>query len=248
MTHLSEEQLILHHYGESEEPREVADHLEACADCRDRYTRLQRTLGEADRLEVPWRGADYGEEVWKRLQPRLPEAPPRPKGWARRLVPIAAVAASLVVAFLLGRLSRDGELQPPRPIAGEARERILLVALGNHLEKSQMVLLELVNAPPGHTLNVDEQRQWAERLVPANRLYRQTAAATGETGVADVLADLERVLLEIAHGPASLSRDELAAFRERIESQGLLLKVKVIGSRTREGRGGVPLQPGTTTS
>ena len=29
MTHLGEEQLILHHYGESEQPQEVVDHLDA---------------------------------------------------------------------------------------------------------------------------------------------------------------------------------------------------------------------------
>jgi len=248
MTHLSEEQLVLHHYGESEQPQEVADHLEACADCQSRYASLQRSLAEADRLDVPWRGADYGEEVWRRLQSRLPVATVRPSRWARRLVPIAAVAASLVVAFLLGQLSRDGEVEPPRPIAGEARERILLVALGSHLERTQMVLLELVNAPSGRGLDVGEQRQSAERLVPANRLYRQTAAANGETGVADVLADLERVLLSIAHGPANLSQDELDTLRERIESRGLLLKVRVIGSRTPEHEGGTPLRPGTTAS
>ena len=41
----------------------------------------------------------------------------------------------------------------------------------------------------------------AEQLVAANRLYRQTAASTGDAAIASVLDDLERVLVDIAASP-----------------------------------------------
>ena len=61
---------------------------------------------------------------------------------------MAAVAAMLVVAFLAGRFTR-----PPNPparivaITADGRQRVLLMALGDHLERSEMVLTELANVP-----------------------------------------------------------------------------------------------------
>jgi hypothetical protein len=96
-----------------------------------------------------------------------------------------------------------------------------------------MVLLEVVNAPAGRPDIAASQRS-AEELAAANRLYRQAAARAGEPAVASVLEDLERVLIEIAHSPSPASSAEVARLQERIESKGLLLKVRVIGSHVRE--------------
>ena len=149
----------------------------------------------------------------------------------RRLLWSGALAASLVAAFLLGRYL-------PRPAAegtsAPVRERILLVAVGDHLERSQVVLLELLNADPQAPLDVTAERRSAEDLVSANRLYRQAAVRSGDAGVAQVLEELERVLVEVANGPSELGPADLAALRRRIESQGVLFRVRVIGSRIRE--------------
>jgi len=113
------------------------------------------------------------------------------------------------------------------------RERILLVAVGDHLERSQAVLLELVNARPGEPLNVESERERAGDLVAENRLYRQTALRTGDTRVASVLDELEPVLIELAHGPDRLSPEEVENLRQRIEGDGILFKVRVVGSTVR---------------
>ena len=34
MNHLSEEQIVLHYYGDAEEPSEIERHLAACPECR----------------------------------------------------------------------------------------------------------------------------------------------------------------------------------------------------------------------
>jgi hypothetical protein len=56
----------------------------------------------------------------------------------------------------------------------------------------------------------------------------------GQAGVASVLDDLERVLLEIARSPSSLPSAEFESIRERIENQGLQFRIRVLGSRVRE--------------
>jgi hypothetical protein len=169
--------------------------------------------------------------VWWRLRPKL-----RPRASAlRRLYPFAAIAASLVLAFVLGRVTRERELRIAQPINEPARERILLVAVSEHLERSQMVLVELQNAGgSADSVDISAERQWAEELVPANRLYRQAALRAGEPGVASVLDELERVLVEIAMSPDRLATPGLEQIKQRIESQGLLFKVRVIGSQVRE--------------
>jgi hypothetical protein len=97
-----------------------------------------------------------------------------------------------------------------------------------------MVLLEVLNAPAGEGADLAAPQRSAEELVGANRLYRQAAARAGEPAVASVLDDLERVLVEIANGPSTASSAEIGRLRQRIESKGLLLKVRVIGSHVRE--------------
>ena len=97
-----------------------------------------------------------------------------------------------------------------------------------------MVLVELANTRPDGRVNIASERSRAEELVNANRLYRQTAENVGDRAVASVLEDLERVLQEIAHSPSDLSSAELAALQKRIESKGILFKVRIIGSQVRE--------------
>ena len=112
--------------------------------------------------------------------------------------------------------------------------RILLVAVGDHLERSQMVLVELANAPRQGTVDISGERLLAEELLGANRLYRQAAATTGDSGMADVLDELERMLVEIAHSPDQASPKELEAIRSRLEAQGILFKIRAFGTQVRE--------------
>jgi hypothetical protein len=111
---------------------------------------------------------------------------------------------------------------------------VLIVAVGDHLERSQMVLVELMNTPAAATVNITGEQARAEDLVATNRLFRQTAAYAGDAALDDVLDDLERVLMEIVNGPAEVTADELNALRARIESRGILFRVRVLSSEIRE--------------
>jgi hypothetical protein len=232
--HLSEEDLILRHYGETAGTQDAAMHLAECAECRARLDALAADLRAFGEDAVPERGDDYGAEVWARVEPRLEEK--RVLSFRRFLAP-AALAASLVLAFLVGRHSRGPEAQPtPAPLVREVvRERILLVAVGDHLDRSRLVLLELASAADAKgPVDITSEQQRAANLVANSRLYRQTAARAGEAKVASVLDDLERILVEVANGPSRLTPAELGEIRKRIEDGGLLFKVKILGSQVRQ--------------
>jgi hypothetical protein len=276
MNHLSEEQLVLYHFGDAGavEAGSIEEHLHACAACQADLDAIRRTLTAVDGLSIPARGDGYGAEVWARIRPSL-ETPPG--SWWKQVLPFFAprrlalaggVALLVVAAFVAGRFipadrgaatapgtSSTAHRASPGSIATTAattspgpasnpqqapadrelvRERILLVAVGDHLERSQIALIELVNSPTGPTVDISGERELARDLVTENRLYRQAALTTGEPGVASVLDDLERVLVEIANSPSTMTEAEFATVRRRIERQGIIFKVRVFGNSVRE--------------
>jgi hypothetical protein len=241
--HLTEDELVLHYYGEMSAPDEArtATHLGGCANCHDNYRRLQRILAAVDEtaFAVPELPANFERTVWARLEPNLR----RDREWfawfvlsPARVAWAAAVLVLVAGAFFAGRLFPQRGPDAPALAsvsAAQIRDRILLIDLGDHLDRSQMVLLELVNGDvDGGTFSSERNR--AEQLLAANRLYRQTASTSGDESIAQVLDDLELLLVDLAATPAKISADDLTELRRRIESKGLLFKVRVLSSEVRE--------------
>jgi hypothetical protein len=219
MNHLSDDQLTLLQYGE-----ELADaHLDECAECRERYDSLRRVLGLVE-MPTPECGAEYGAEVWNRIERQIEKKRSR----RRWVVPVAAALVLVLAgAFEAGRFYQAG--RAPAADTGIA-ERILLVALGDYLERSQIVLIELANADPNVALDISLDQERARDLVAENRLYRQTAERIGKAGIASLLEELERVLLEIEHAPSTMGPDELKHLRRRLRDDGILFKMRVTGA------------------
>jgi hypothetical protein len=240
MKHLTEEQLVWFYYGEEDGRAAAEQHFAECAQCRASFAELERSLNLiTEALPAAERDENYGASVWA----RLPLERRRASGgfWAglfmpRRWALAGAMAVLVVAAFVAGRFwpYSQPQTQIAQPVPAQVRERVLLVAVGDHLDRSQMVLLEIVNSKPDAEVDISAEQQSAQELVSANRLYRQTAARAGDAGVARVLDELERVLLEIANGPSRLSPDEFEELRKRVEAQGILFKVRVIDSRIKE--------------
>ena len=192
---------------------------------------------------MPERGAEYGAEVWRRIEGRLPVAAGA-GGLCRRLWrwagAAAALASLLVVAFLAGRYVPEGPACASGAAGGNRRrsskagERVLLVAVGDFLERSQMVLIELNQrqalGQAGHFGRAGARAD----LASENRLYRQTALQSGNTAMAGVLDDLERVLVDIAHEPSHLAPAELENLQHRLEAAGILFKIRVLGTNVKQ--------------
>ena len=238
--HLNEEDLILHFYGESGGTA-TESHLAACATCRVEFERLRQVLSLMDTADAfgpeDAPGPGFEREVWARLQPQLTAAAPWWKAWlsTRGLVVAASVASLVLVAFLAGRFTRsEAPVTTGTTAEADFAERVLVVAVVDHLDRSQMVLLEVLNADVESAGDLAGEQTRARELVSANRLYRQTAAQTGDDSTGDVLDELERTLLEIANTSVDASKDELDALRARISSRGLLFKVRVVHSAMQE--------------
>jgi hypothetical protein len=255
--HLNEEQLLDYRYGDLAEAKApagttVEQHLHECANCHASYESLKSVLAMVEALPVAEPGPHFEARMWNKIAPKLT----RPGfDWSRltawmspkRLIVFGTVAALIVVAFFAGRISlTQKDVTPAAPqvadnananAPGQVRERILLVAVGDHLDRAQSVLLEISNAEPGNKQNsevdISAQQERAQEMLVSNRLYRQTAEHSGDNAVASVLDELEPVLLEIAHSPSKVSSSELEELQRGIESRGLMLKIRVLDSTVR---------------
>jgi hypothetical protein len=245
--HFSDEDLTLYYYGEGRKRADIEQHLEACAACASLYGEISQTLAMIAAPEIPERGDQYGLEVWQRIRHKLPEqdAP----WWTTffrhdRLVFAAAAAMLVLVAFVAGRLwprppvdvpvAGSGQTASGAPGSinvGDTRQRILLTSVADHLDRSERVLTDIMNAPRG---DISSEQRWADDLLTTSRLYRQDAVDAGEQSVAAVLDELERSLLEIVNSPSKISAADLEQIRRRIDAAALLFKVRVMSDGLRE--------------
>ena len=234
MNHPSEEDLVLNYYAEGNNRSEIERHLGACEACRALYDSVEITLKRMDALAVPEPVSDFEARVWQRLLPELPlpKFPLLTPAW-RWVAASAALAFMLGLAFLAGRHYPEPAKRIPAVGNPESRESLLEVAVGDHLERSQMVLTELANTSSSGPLDISFEQARAADLLGENRLYRQTALGAGDALLAGVLDELERVLLEIAHAPSQISPAELDELRLRLQAEGLLFKLRVLGANVR---------------
>ena len=259
MKHPTEEELFQYREGEARGRETMAAHLKECAECRAELERLEEVFAALDALPVPDPGEDYGARVWRQIAPRLPER--RPRWWEglfvpQRLAVAGAMAALVIAAFYFGRLSRPTTGNTvDADSASKVRERVLVVAVGEHLGKSEMVLVELSNAQPPENgkklINISAEQKRAENLVEENRLYRQTAQEGGDNAMASTLDELERVLMDVANGPSEVTPAQFETLQRRIAERGILLKVRVVRQELRSaeaGRKTEPAQEDSTTA
>jgi hypothetical protein len=253
--HPTEDDLILHFYGDDEAADEtrVDAHLNACASCQASWVEFRETMQMIDTAHVPEPGTGFERVLWARLQPSLAELRPRRASWLawpRMLVPIGAVAAVVLASVVTLRMvipagahvsARAGatlSTGPTPPLDPKAaalqRERVLLTALNGHFDDAQLILTELLNAPEGTDADFSFARQTAGDLVASGRLYRATAEQNGNVRLAAMLDDLETVLTDVAQAPTRMNASDLQSLRARITNSNLLFKVQALANDVRE--------------
>jgi len=246
--HYTEEDLILYYYSERRRS-DIEVHLDQCEPCAAAYRALAGTLKLIETPEAPERGDQYGLEVWQRIRNRLPQQEvPWWSVWfhADRLALVGSFAVLLLAAFVTGRWWSSSDAVPVQTVVSgvpsaaapvnlvndDARQRILLMSVADHFDRSERVLTEIMNAPAGNDISAEQR--WAEDLIATSRIYRQDATAAGEHSVAGVLDELERSLLEIVHTPSRATAANLDDIRRRIDAASLLFKVRVLGDELRQ--------------
>lgn len=242
MRHWNEEELIEYHYGESAESARIAQHLRECGDCARNYSAVIRDLAEISAPVTPMRDEEYGRAVWDSIRGSLRAYPEKEKrswiGWlagtqGKGFAVAAACLMVIAAAFFAGRWWELRTVHAPTVSNGGAptadgKQRVVLVVLGDHLDRSERLLVELKHAEPDTEAPMQAE---ARELLSANRLYRASAQQSGDAVLAGALDRLERVLAEVANEPSGLSQARLDELQQEMNTDGLLFEVRVLRSR-----------------
>jgi hypothetical protein len=253
MAHLTDEELIQHFYGDGVVDGEtgVDEHLRSCEQCKALWNEITGALKVVDASRIPEPDADLERRIWRRVQPLL--AGPSERMAASRVLPFArrrpmafvglaaGLAAAVVAVIFAGRVWRDfpgAAATAPAQVAANAenRERVLLTALDEHFQRSEMLLVEVMNTPAPSDAEFLVERETADDLLDSSRLYRESAAQNGKLLFAQMLEDLESVLVEIARSPDQVDRSDLRALQARIDSNDLLFKVRAVSKQIQDRR------------
>jgi hypothetical protein len=255
MRHLSDEELVGHFYGDGplEVESAVEEHLRACSLCRASWDELTATLKMVDASAVPEPDPGFEERLWTRVQPALPGRPDEIGPWRvgthpgrRWRVPSFAFAAAGLALAVTAAVLAMRESRPAAPVAAtpaaraaadpKGRERVLLTGLDDHFQRSEILLVEVLNAPVTAGDELGFERQTADDLVDWGRLYRVAAQQNGNFRMAQMLEDLESVMVEIARSPDQMDRDEIGSLRSRIQDDNLLFKVRAVSRQIQDRR------------
>ncbi len=144
------------------------------------------------------------------------------------------LASAAPAPTTMGTATPGSEPQEPQS-AASISNRVVLSAVGDHLQRAELMLTEFNNIEGRNgRIDLTEQQAWAEDLVSENRLYRRSAADANAHQVVGLLDELERVLLEVAHAPTATTPEQLDHLRKELDTQDVLFKVRIVGAGMRD--------------
>ena len=237
MKHLSENELIELYYGEGANATNA--HLQACRECSAQYAELKQSLEAIQPAVVPQRSAEYGERVWETLRSQLIPYQKKATGWRhwvwwRAAASAVGCATVLAAAFLGGRYwERTATHKADVAKDSQATQRVVLVVLTDHLDRTERMLVELEHANLSDSAENAALQSEARELLASNRLYRVTASRAGDPALTTALDRLEGVLAEIANDP-NLTATDLERVRKDMNTDGILFEIRVLLARSQE--------------
>ncbi|MGA9069898.1 MAG: hypothetical protein WB424_06580 [Terracidiphilus sp.] len=241
MKHLNEEELVEHYYKSD---ARAERHLARCAACAEAFVALHSDLAAIEFPALPNRDAAYGERVWESISASLPrlEAPKRNwLGWRllRGLSYASAFGLLLACAFYAGRQWEHGHQprvtvaakQPQSQPAARPPERVVVVVLSDHLDRSERLLVELKHADADSEEMIKPLRDQARSLLVANQLCRRQAKKQDDPALDAALERLDRLFNQLANQPDGLTPAAITRLQDQLNSDSLLFEVRVLRSK-----------------
>jgi hypothetical protein len=244
MKHLTEEELIECFYNKNKTANPASRHLEHCVACAEAYAALESDLALVTPAEPPARDAAYGARVWASISGTLPRFEARKRRWPRISIwsglSYASACALLVAgAFIAGRVWEHKQIRTtaganPTTIPQQAtppQQRLVVVVLSDHLDRSERLLVELKHADADSAEMVTPLRDEARSLLAANRICRQKVKQQDDPALASALDHLDHLLAELANQQDGLNAAVLTRLQNEMNSDSLLFEVRVLRTR-----------------
>jgi hypothetical protein len=160
----------------------------------------------------------------------------RPAPWLP-LAAGAALAASLVLSFTLGRVTAPSGAQAILP-AGEQAAIVGTLASAGSPERSATtellgrtaMLLSALPREANDPSSASRFAQQADELLLTTRLLLDAHAAEGDATLRTLLQDLELVLAQVARLRAGQTRTERDLITEALEQQDLVPRIRTVAA------------------
>jgi len=242
MNHLSKEELVEQYYSKG--TGSARQHLETCALCAETYAELRSDLDEMKFNEPPARDAAYGDLVWQSISDSLPAYERQKRNWLgigmmRGLSYAAACGLLVAGAFYAGRIWEVKHPQPTARVnpqqaqqpAAHPQERVVVVVLSDHLDRSERLLVQLKHADASSQEMLSPLRDEARSLLAANRICQQNMNQEDDPTLATALDRLDHLLAQLANRQGGLDAAALSQLQNEMKSDSLLFEVRVLRSR-----------------
>lgn len=240
-------------------------HLAACPACTEASEALRADLELMDGRRRPEPGPAFWDGYWDRLSRRIlwesieegrrPSLPARLAGALGRVrlprwtLQAAGAAAMLLVGVLIGsRLVGPPKGPAPATTAAVAPSPAVVQA-ENFIERSQVLLLGLVNYRPGvqdaYALDLDRKRALSRDLAAEAPGLRRSLTARDQKRLRDLVGELEVIMMQIANLGSGQDAEGIELVKQGVDARGIFLKIDL----DRLGRGArtaapAPAKPG----
>jgi hypothetical protein len=228
-------------YGLSDENtrRDFKKHLDRCLACAAEYRQLEKTLGLMSQYRRPDPHADFDNRLWHGIYSGIEKE----KGisffgrfggkWFRRepainwRYSIALALSMLIIGLLAGRIIfPESDRTKDRPVGRENRQAVMTRAQ-NYLDKSQVIMLGILNHDPEDRMGLMKQRRLSSRMLREAAVLKDELKESEEKLMMHLISEMEIILLQIANLEEKYDLDSVELIRTGIEHKGLLFKINV---------------------
>jgi hypothetical protein len=239
--------------------RDCAAHLAALRATLDVMSQRRRAQPDSDfwdrfagRLDarVAADAADAANAAGDALRSRVGSSPLSFRRWSGRggrwaWQAAAAALALVAVGIVLGRLSvspapEEVVTVPEAAASGPSaapEAAPLRLRVDRYMQRSQTLLLGVVNldadADGAASLDFAPYRRVSQELIGQAPLLERELSDAGERRLAELVAELELILLQIASLEARQDLEGVDVIREGIDRQALLFRIHLESARTR---------------
>jgi len=226
------------------EVENVYAHLKNCARCSETYKEMAALKALMDKRPHPQMSDEFWDNYYSRLEEKLDAVTIKSPGWGRWfrgfkmqwvLYP-AAAAAVLVVGIAVAQfLSLPGD-QNLLTTAVTSIHR-LNPAVANHFDNVQPLLVDYSNYTPEENNGKEDTeipeetvmvgKSTIQKLLLENQLLKQVVAKEDNITAAQLIDELELILLELKNSDGN-SKETARAVQQLIEDNDILFKMKAL--------------------
>lgn len=226
-----------------EQKRKLHEHLQGCSGCQTYFEELRSLFSRAHPEPRNSPAEEFWSHLWEKTEQSIRDfrydkravfLPQRPSHFNWNWKWQAAVAVLLLLlGGIVGRFlfvpqhTEHYSLSPVR----ETDKKTLMRETAEYLEMSKILLLGFVNIDPTREdlagLDFSQEQRLSTRLVRQLPALHSRLEASREIQLANLLEDLEVILLQIANLEDAYDLSAIELIQTGVETRGILFKINI---------------------